>query len=126
MSRGKLRLIGEMACDGIPRFEVRGSAMAFKVPYSIAYGEVFRLAGGTIEPGMAADSKPTRVFTPQAIKRITALNHLYRPFAIKHHAAQVVAADLLRQQNQAEVAKASTPDTVAPWDDPNHGEDWKK
>lgn len=93
----KARAIVELPCDGVNRFEVRGSVMAFKVPYSVAYAEVFRLAGGRLEPGITADSKPTRVFSAEALRRITALNRLYAPHAATVFASQRAAADLLKR-----------------------------
>lgn len=100
----KARAIVELPCDGVNRFEVRGSVMAFKVPYSLAFVEVFRLAGGTLAPGLTPDAKPTRVFTPEAVRRITALNTLYAPYARKVFEAQKAAADLLKRPAEPTVA----------------------
>lgn len=97
LRRSVVNGIFELPCDGIPRFEVRGSVMAFKVPYSVAYSEVFRLAGGEIEPARSADGKARRIFSKEAVKRITALNQLYRPHALEVIASQQAAADLLKR-----------------------------
>lgn len=97
ISRSKLNAIRQHPCDGVPRFEVRGSVMAFKVPYSVAFKEIFETSGGEYQPGPTPDSPPSRVFSQEGIKRITALNRLYVGHALRFSEAQRAAADLLRR-----------------------------
>ena len=102
----QLRKVAELPCDGIPRFVVRGSVMGFKVPYSVAYGEMFALEGGELRPATATE-KACRIYTKSGMKRLAALNQLYYQspgvarFIADKQAADRVARDLERQKEIA-------------------------
>lgn len=81
--RSKAAACGVLPCDGIPRYYVKGSPLRIKLPYSSAWSETFKLAGGTKREGVTHDAKPVWVFTPACIKRLTRLNQLHLPHAKK-------------------------------------------
>lgn len=95
LMRSKAMACGVLPCDGVPRYYVKGSILRIKLPYSSAWSETFKLAGGTKREGIAADSKPTWVFTPACVKRLTRLNELHLPHAQRWVEAQQAAKDLL-------------------------------
>lgn len=93
-SKSKARAVALLKDDGVPRYRVAGSVLEVMLPYSTAYDEVFRLAGGTLQPGLTPDSKPMRVFTPEAVRRITALNVLHTVHARRVWESEQAAAKL--------------------------------
>jgi hypothetical protein len=121
--RRTLRAIHRLPCDGRPRFMVAGSQLAFHIPYSTAYDEIFVIAGGRFEDGLAPDSPKHRIFTPDAISRLTKLNQLYcsdpevREFISGYHASMKAAQALLKrpeeQQPWPKIPNNPLPSTTA-------------
>lgn len=94
----KMRGILQHPCDGMARYLVKGSVLQVKLPYSTAFEETFKASGGTYEPKMVGVPRVGRIWTPEAIRRITRLNELYAP-RLRRHLAAMKAADELLQQN---------------------------
>jgi hypothetical protein len=67
-----------------------------RVCYSAAFEDIFEQEGGVLEPGLASDSKPRRLWTQHGIRRILCLNKQYWSFARKVIESQQAASDLLK------------------------------
>lgn len=95
LTRAQSFATGVLPDDGVPRYHVKGHTLQVRLPYSVAWSEIFKMTGGRKEPGIAADSKPTWVFTHEGMRRIAALNRLHAPHAQRWVEAQQAAKDLL-------------------------------
>lgn len=105
LSTSKAHACGVLPCDGVPRYTVKGHVLQVRLPYSVAWSEIFKMSGGTKEPGIAADSKPTWIFTLEAMRRISALNRLHAPHAQRWVEAQQAARDLMPKPPAPEIDK---------------------
>lgn len=99
LSKARDKAIQPFPCDGIPRYVVKGSVMAIRLPYGAAYRETFQITGGHMQPGDGPGARPVPVWTHEGIRRILKLNAAYRShglaFAKRKAESEQAAAELL-------------------------------
>lgn len=96
LSEKKREATVKWPCDGKPRFTVR--EVGYRVPYSRAYDSILKVSGCT------TNAEGGTVFTPDGLRRITALNKLYFSFAKDFIGVSLWRAEQEKKKAQTRVA----------------------